>query len=138
MAVCRPFCSFDKDDSQQNQKLDEMDLDDILNRAEQHETVAAQNEGASLGGEGFLEQFANISDVKNDMNWEDIIPIEERQRVEREEDERKASVAAQAERDAMRDERDKALARVAELEGLTSDQQTRISSLEESLGALIV
>ena len=41
-----------------------MDLDDILNRAEQHETVAAQNEGASLGGEGFLEQFANIQDLQ--------------------------------------------------------------------------
>ncbi|KAI0706827.1 transcription regulator [Cerioporus squamosus] len=88
---------FDKDDSQQSKKLDEMDLDDILNRAEQHETVAAQNEGASLGGEGFLEQFANISDVKNDMNWEDIIPVEERKRVEREEDERKAEELAAVE-----------------------------------------
>ncbi|KAH9892574.1 SNF2 family N-terminal domain-containing protein [Cubamyces lactineus] len=88
---------FDKDDSQQSKKLDEMDLDDILNRAEHHETVAAQNEGASLGGEGFLEQFANISDVKNDMNWEDIIPVEERQRFEREEDQRKAEELAAAE-----------------------------------------
>ena len=91
------FPSFDKDDSQQSKKLDEMDLDDILNRAEQHETVAAQNEGASLGGEGFLEQFANISDVKNDMNWEDIIPVEERQRFEAEEDERKAEELAASE-----------------------------------------
>ncbi|KAI9062898.1 hypothetical protein FKP32DRAFT_760582 [Trametes sanguinea] len=88
---------FDKDDSQQSKKLDEMDLDDILNRAEHHETVAAQGEGASLGGEGFLEQFANISDVKNDMNWEDIIPVEERQRFEREEDQRKAEELAAAE-----------------------------------------
>ncbi|KAI0645708.1 transcription regulator [Trametes meyenii] len=88
---------FDKDDSQQSKKLDEMDLDDILNRAEHHETVAAQNEGASLGGEGFLEQFANISDVKNDMNWEDIIPVEERQRFERDEDQRKAEELAAAE-----------------------------------------
>ena len=88
---------FDKDDAQQSKKLDEMDLDDILNRAEQHETVAAQNEGASLGGEGFLEQFARVSDVKNDMNWEDIIPVEERQRFEREEDERKAEELAAAE-----------------------------------------
>ncbi|KAL1939797.1 hypothetical protein VTO73DRAFT_9497 [Trametes versicolor] len=86
---------FDKDDTQQSKKLDEMDLDDILNRAEHHETVAAQNEGASLGGEGFLEQFANISDVKNDMNWEDIIPAEERHRFE--EDERKAEELAAVE-----------------------------------------
>ncbi|KZT26679.1 transcription regulator [Neolentinus lepideus HHB14362 ss-1] len=82
---------FDKDDSTQNQKLDEMDLDDILNRAEDHETIAAGSAGgASLGGEGFLAQFAAVSDVKNDMSWEDIIPLEERQRFEREEDERKA------------------------------------------------
>lgn len=83
------FSSFDKDDNQQNQKLDEMDLDDILNRAEHHETVAASNEGTSLGGEGFLAQFANVSDVKNDMSWEDIIPLEERQRFEQEETHRK-------------------------------------------------
>ncbi|EMD37878.1 chromodomain-helicase DNA-binding protein [Gelatoporia subvermispora B] len=88
---------FDKDDSQQSKKLDEMDLDDILNRAEHHETVAATGEtGASLGGEGFLAQFANVSDVKNDMSWEDIIPLEERQRFEREEDHRKAEELAAA------------------------------------------
>lgn len=74
-----------------------MDLDDILNRAEHHETVAATGEtGASLGGEGFLAQFANVSDVKNDMSWEDIIPLEERQRFEREEDHRKAEELAAA------------------------------------------
>jgi chromodomain-helicase-DNA-binding protein 1 len=90
---------FDKDDSQQNQKLDEMDLDDILNRAEDHETVAAGGEGggASLGGEGFLAQFAAVSDVKNDMNWEDIIPVEERQKFDKEEDQRKVEELAAAE-----------------------------------------
>ncbi|KAH7913675.1 SNF2 family N-terminal domain-containing protein [Hygrophoropsis aurantiaca] len=82
---------FDKDDSQQNQKLDEMDLDDILNRAEDHETMAAAGDGGtSLGGEGFLAQFAAVSDVKNDMSWEDIIPLDERQKFEKDEDERKA------------------------------------------------
>lgn len=80
-----------------------MDLDDILNRAEHHETVAATGEGASLGGEGFLAQFANVSDVKNDMNWEDIIPLEERQRFEREEDQRRAEeLAAQESKDRKR------------------------------------
>ena len=89
-----PLDSFDKDDSQQNQKLDEMDLDDILKTAEQHETMASNNEGASLGGEGFLAQFANVSDVKNDMNWEDIIPLEERQKFEEEEAKREAEELA--------------------------------------------
>ncbi|KAH8107880.1 SNF2 family N-terminal domain-containing protein [Cristinia sonorae] len=94
---------FDKDDNQQNQKLDEMDLDDILNRAEQHETIANQGEGASLGGEGFLAQFANISDIKNDMNWEDIIPLEDRQRFEQEETQRKLDeLAAQEAKDRKR------------------------------------
>jgi len=86
---------FDKDDTQQNKKLDEMDLDDILNRAEDHETMAEGGDGGtSLGGEGFLAQFAAVSDVKNDMNWEDIIPLEERQKFENEDEQRKAEESA--------------------------------------------
>ncbi|KAF8200678.1 SNF2 family N-terminal domain-containing protein [Pholiota molesta] len=82
---------FDKDDTQQSKKLDEMDLDDILNRAEDHETAqTGEGVGASLGGENFLAQFAAVSDVKNDMNWEDIIPLDQRQKFEAEEDERRA------------------------------------------------
>jgi chromodomain-helicase-DNA-binding protein 1 len=81
------FCRFDKDDTQQSQKLDEMDLDDILNRAEDHETLAVNGDGGtSLGGEGFLAQFAGVTDVKNDMSWEDIIPLEQRQKFEEDED----------------------------------------------------
>ncbi|KAF9469913.1 SNF2 family N-terminal domain-containing protein [Collybia nuda] len=95
---------FDKDDSQQNQKLDEMDLDDILNRAEDHETMAESGDGGtSLGGEGFLAQFAAVSDVKNDMSWEDIIPLEERQKFDAEDEQRKAEeLAAQESRDRKR------------------------------------
>lgn len=66
-----------------------MDLDDILNRAEDHETMQGGEGGTSLGGEGFLNQFAAVSDVKNDMNWEDIIPLDHRQKLEQEEDEKK-------------------------------------------------
>ncbi|KAF9010521.1 P-loop containing nucleoside triphosphate hydrolase protein [Cyathus striatus] len=94
---------FDKDDSTQSKKLDEMDLDDILNRAEDHETLAQAGEGASLGGEGFLAQFASVSDVKNDMSWEDIIPMDERQKFEAEDDQRKAEeLVAQESRDRKR------------------------------------
>ncbi|EEB95210.1 hypothetical protein MPER_05857, partial [Moniliophthora perniciosa FA553] len=78
---------FDKDDSQQSQKLDEMDLDDILNRAEDHETMEGGDGGTSLGGEGFLAQFAR----------------QERQRFEKEEDHRKADeLAAEESRDRKR------------------------------------
>jgi chromodomain-helicase-DNA-binding protein 1 len=86
----------------QSKKLDEMDLDDILNRAEAHETMTTDG-GTSLGGEGFLAQFAEVSDVKNDMSWEEIIPLEERQKFEDEEDQKKAEeLAAQESRDRKR------------------------------------
>lgn len=85
---------FDKDNTQQDKKLDEMDLDDILNRAEDHETITGGDGGASLGGEGFLASVASVSDVKTEISWEDIIPLEERQKVEREEDQRKAEELA--------------------------------------------
>ncbi|KAI5120346.1 hypothetical protein M0805_009421 [Coniferiporia weirii] len=94
---------FDKDDSQQNKKLDDMDLDDILNRAEDHETMAAGDDGgASLGGEGFLAQFAAVSDIKNDMSWEDIIPLEERMRFEKEEEDRRMVELAEQTRERKR------------------------------------
>ena len=95
---------FDKDNTQQDKKLDEMDLDDILTRAEDHETMAVNGQGGtSFGGEGFLAQFAAVSDVKNDMNWEDIIPLDERQKFEREDEERKVEeLAAQESRDRKR------------------------------------
>jgi chromodomain-helicase-DNA-binding protein 1 len=67
-----------------------MDLDDILSRAEAHETTqTGDGVGTSLGGESFLAQFANVSDIKNDMSWEDIIPLEERQKLLSEEEERR-------------------------------------------------
>ncbi|KAH9176362.1 SNF2 family N-terminal domain-containing protein [Lactarius sanguifluus] len=85
---------FDKDNTQQDKKLDEMDLDDILNRAEDHETITSGDGGASLGGEGFLASVASVSDVKTEISWEEIIPLDERQKVEREDDQRKAEELA--------------------------------------------
>lgn len=73
---------FKTDEGTQTKKLDELDLDDILNRAEDHETEGVDAGGASLGGEGFLQQFAAVQDVKADMSWDDIIPIEERSQME--------------------------------------------------------
>jgi chromodomain-helicase-DNA-binding protein 1 len=87
------------DESAQSKKLDEMDLDDILTKADAFDTEsAAQPGGTSLGGEGFLSQFAAIQDVKNDPNdtlsWDDIIPVEER--VKMDEAESKALAAEEA------------------------------------------
>ncbi|KAI5476979.1 ATP-dependent DNA helicase Hrp3 [Pseudohyphozyma bogoriensis] len=62
-------------------KLEEMDLDDVINKAEAYDTTTAPT-GTSLGGEEFLNQFA-VQDVKADMtSWEDIIPAEARAEVE--------------------------------------------------------
>lgn len=94
---------FDKDDSQQTKKLDDMNLDDVLKSAEDHETMASDADGgASLGGEGFLAQFAAVSDVKNDMSWEDIIPLEDRMKFEKEEEDRKMAEITEQNRDRKR------------------------------------
>lgn len=88
---------FSKDENQLNKNMEEMDLDDILNRAEDHETVAANGAGgSSLGGEGFLQSLAVVSDVKNDMSWDDIIPLDAREAFAKEEAEKEAAEAAAA------------------------------------------
>lgn len=62
-------------------KLEEMDLDDVINKAEAYETDNAPT-GTSLGGEGFLNQFA-VQDVKADLTtWADIIPQADRAEME--------------------------------------------------------
>ncbi|EJU04131.1 hypothetical protein DACRYDRAFT_76460 [Dacryopinax primogenitus] len=79
---------FKSDDSQQTQKLAELDLDDILKHAEDHETEAAAAVGSSsFGGAEFLQSFSAISDVKADIEWEDIIPLSEREKADKEKDE---------------------------------------------------
>lgn len=49
---------------------------------------------SSLGGEGFLQQLATVSDVKADMSWDDIIPVEERDRFADEEAVKQAEEAS--------------------------------------------
>ncbi|KAI9320048.1 SNF2 family N-terminal domain-containing protein [Dichotomocladium elegans] len=64
------------------QKLSDMDLDDILARAEHTQTI--ENEDSALGSDDFLAQF-QISDyggTAKDLSWEDIIPDEERRAME--------------------------------------------------------
>ncbi|KAJ3321474.1 hypothetical protein HDV06_004143 [Boothiomyces sp. JEL0866] len=51
-------------------KLEEMNLDEILSRAEVHHGV--EQSGTALGSAEFLTQF-NVSDVAQ-MSWDDIIP----------------------------------------------------------------
>lgn len=84
---------FKQDPSQS--KLEEMDLDDVINSAEAYDTATAPT-GTSLGGEEFLHQFA-VQDVKADMtSWEDIIPADERAKVA--EQDRESDAVAQSSR----------------------------------------
>lgn len=80
---------FQGDENAQNEKLDAMDLDDILTKADNFDTeAAAAPAGTSSGGEAFLAQFAAIQDVKNDaddLSWDDIIPVDERVKMDEEE-----------------------------------------------------
>ncbi|BFZ57556.1 ATP-dependent DNA helicase Hrp3 [Savitreella phatthalungensis] len=65
-------------------KLEEMNLDDVLAHAEDHDTTGEVG-GASMGGEDFLRQFT-VEDYKmDDVTWDDIIPAEERARIKAEE-----------------------------------------------------
>ncbi|RIA99594.1 SNF2 family N-terminal domain-containing protein [Glomus cerebriforme] len=57
-------------ESEGAKKLDDLDLDDILARAETHDTVGDQSSSSLV---------ADFGD--GDMSWEDIIPQEERERI---------------------------------------------------------
>jgi chromodomain-helicase-DNA-binding protein 1 len=75
---------FKNEEEGQQRKLDEMDLDAILSNAEAHETELDPT-GASSGGAEFLQQFAQVQDFKADVSWDEIIPLEERLKIEEEE-----------------------------------------------------
>ncbi|KAK0569176.1 ATP-dependent DNA helicase Hrp3 [Tilletia horrida] len=83
----------DNEDGQQK-KLDEMDLDDILGKGEAFETEVDPT-SISSGGEAFLQQFAQVQDFKADnLSWDDLIPLEDRKRMEAEERQRAVEEAA--------------------------------------------
>ncbi|KTW30075.1 uncharacterized protein T551_02019 [Pneumocystis jirovecii RU7] len=70
-------------DNDNQKRLEDMNLDDVLEHAENHD-IGQDVGGASMGGEEFLKQF-EITDCRTDITWEDIIPEEERNRIEAEE-----------------------------------------------------
>ncbi|CAD6888412.1 unnamed protein product [Tilletia laevis] len=84
----------DVNEDGQQKKLDEMDLDDILGKGEAFETEVDPTT-VSAGGDAFLQQFAQVQDFKADsVSWDDIIPIEDRKRLEAEERQRAVELAA--------------------------------------------
>ncbi|EEB06610.1 ATP-dependent DNA helicase Hrp3 [Schizosaccharomyces japonicus yFS275] len=72
---------FKNNDNQK--KLEDLNLDEILEHAEDHDTSNDVG-GASMGGEEFLKQF-EVTDYKANVSWDDIIPAEERAKIEEEE-----------------------------------------------------
>ncbi|KAG1474548.1 hypothetical protein G6F56_000296 [Rhizopus delemar] len=70
-----------------NEQLNDMDLDDILARAEQTETMNENDGSTALGSEDFLAQFkiTDYGGTADDLTWEDIIPQSEIKKVKDEE-----------------------------------------------------
>lgn len=76
---------FQKTDNQK--KLENFDLEAVLNHAEDHITTPELGE-SNLGSEEFLKQF-EVTDYKADVDWDDIIPEDELKKIKEEEEKRK-------------------------------------------------
>ncbi|KAG9235626.1 P-loop containing nucleoside triphosphate hydrolase protein [Amylocarpus encephaloides] len=74
------------DQSGNQKKLEELDIDAVLENAEEHKTEVPEGMIAD-GGEDFLKSF-EYTDVKIDLEWDDIIPKDQLQAIKEEEDQR--------------------------------------------------
>ena len=90
-------------------KLEDLNLDDVLNHAEDHVTTPELGE-SHLGGEEFLKQF-EVTDYKADVDWNDIIPEEDLKKFQDEELRRKDEEYVKEQLDMM-NRRDNALKRI--------------------------
>lgn len=72
--------------NENQKKLEDLKLDDVLNHAEDHVTTPDLGE-SNLGSEEFLKQF-EVTDYKADVEWDDIIPQEELAKLKDEEKKR--------------------------------------------------
>lgn len=68
-------------------KLENFDLDEVLNHAEDHNTTPDLGE-SNLGSEEFLKQF-EVTDYKADVDWDDIIPEEDLKKIKAEEEKKR-------------------------------------------------
>ncbi|KAL6927029.1 hypothetical protein ACO0SA_004116 [Hanseniaspora valbyensis] len=68
-------------------KLEELNLDDVLDHAEDHVTTPDVGE-SHLGGEEFLKQF-EVTDVNTNFEWDDIIPEEDLVQIKKDEEKAK-------------------------------------------------
>lgn len=83
---------FEQTDNQK--KLEALDIDAVLANAEEHQTE--QPEGlAADGGEDFLKSF-EYTDVKVDLEWDEIIPKEQLEAIKAEEKKKEEEKSMQA------------------------------------------
>ncbi len=68
-------------------KLEELDIDSVLENAEEHKTEVPEGMVAD-GGEDFLKSF-EYTDVKIDLEWDDIIPKDQLESIKAEEENKK-------------------------------------------------
>lgn len=97
-------------------KLEELNLDEVLDHAEDHVTTPDLGE-SNLGSEEFLKQF-EVTDYKADIEWDDIIPQDELTKLKDDEKRREDEVFLQ-EQISMYSKR--RAAAVKSLEGLDDD-----------------
>ena len=64
-------------------KLEELDIDSVLENAEEHQTEQPESIAAD-GGEDFLRSFEYM-DVKIDLEWDQIIPKDQLDEIKAEE-----------------------------------------------------
>lgn len=101
-------------------KLEDLNLDDVLDHAEDHVTTPDLGE-SHLGGEEFLRQF-EVTDYKADVDWDDIIPEDELKKIQDEEQKRKDEAYIQ-EQLQMMNRRNTALEKIkASVSGSTSSK----------------
>ncbi|PGH20775.1 hypothetical protein AJ80_03402 [Polytolypa hystricis UAMH7299] len=93
-------------------KLEELDIDAVLENAEEHETEQAESMEAD-GGEEFLKAFQFVDVKVDELSWDQIIPKEEieKARVE-EQKEREAKLTKEAETSPSRKRKDPADGRI--------------------------
>lgn len=76
---------FEQSDNQK--KLEELDIDAVLANAEEHKTEVPEGMVAD-GGEDFLKSF-EYTDVKIDLEWDDIIPKDQLDAIKEEEEKKR-------------------------------------------------
>lgn len=115
---------FKENDNQK--KLEDLNLDDVLNHAEDHVTTPDLGE-SNLGSEEFLKQF-EVTDYKADVEWDDIIPQEELAKL-KDEEKKKADEIYLEEQIAMYSRRKAAVRKFENGSVAPSDDEDEDSSL---------